>query len=158
MSNMEARMYEALHSDFGLKREWLGKKVTDRGVTYTITGLNPRSKKFPVTTNTGVRFSAEYLAALITDDVDSFRKKRDVKFQKELQRELKEARADFLTGHKLSSIPKEWLDKTFKQGRKTYTVVGLRHSFSHPIVVTDNNGKVFYFGTDAVRAVLSAAA
>jgi hypothetical protein len=152
---MDAKMYETFHSEFGLKAEWLGKTFKDeKGVAYTITGLNPRSKKFPVLTNTGTSFSAPYLIALLTNSVDQYQKKLRDAYQKKVEKELKNARANFATQSKLIGVPKAWLDKTFRYGRKVYTIVGITSERRYPIVAQSNDGKVRFFAADYAKELL----
>ena len=149
---MEAKMYQTLCTDFGLKPEWLGKTVKDtNGKTYTIAGLNPRSAKFPVVMKEGIRMSVDYLTALMTGTVDDYAQKRKDDYEKKMRKELKAARADFPRYCKSFNIPESWLDKTFKHGRKTYTIVGITFSGRYPVVTNTESGKVMYFTSDLVR-------
>jgi hypothetical protein len=48
VESKEAATYKQLCGSYQLQPEWLGKTYKFRGHTYTVTGLNPRSYKFPV--------------------------------------------------------------------------------------------------------------
>lgn len=151
-NTMDAKMYTAFCSDFDLKPEWLGKKFTDeRGETHTITGLNPRSKKFPVVTDTGTSFSSDYLTALLTNSVDKYEQKQRNAFQKEQEKMLKAARSRFASECSFYGVPKTWLDKAFKYGRKVYTIVGIDAGRRYPVVARSNDGKVMFFAADLVK-------
>jgi hypothetical protein len=158
-TTMEAKMYQTLCTDFGLKPEWLGKTVKDtNGKTYTIAGLNPRSTKFPVVMKEGIRMSVDYLTALMTNSVDGFKQKQQSDFEKKVQKELKQARANFPNYSKSFNIPESWLDKTFRNGRKVYTIVGLSSDWRYPVVGTDEKGKITYFSPELVRQSMGAEA
>jgi hypothetical protein len=152
----EARMYTAFCSDFNLKPEWLGKTFTDgKGKTYTISGLNPRSKKFPVVTEEGLRFNADYVIALLTNTLYDLEQKRKNAHAKKTAKMLKEARAEFPAMAKLLNIPATWLDKSFKHGRKVYTLVGWSSEKSRfPMVAQAQDGKVLFFTEDAIRELI----
>jgi hypothetical protein len=153
-------MYTTFCSGFNLKPEWLGKTFTDeKGGTYTITGLNPRSKKFPVVTKEGARFSADYVIALLTNTLDDLKKKRKHEHAKETAKMLEKARAEFPEMARLFNIPAEWLDKSFKYGRKVYTLVGYcSEKPRFPIVAQAQDGKVLFFTEDAIRQLIGKAA
>lgn len=156
-TTMEAKMYTTLCVDFGLKPEWLGKTVKDtNGKTYTIAGLNPRSTKFPVVMKEGIRMNVDYLTALMTNTVEDYAQKRKSEFEKKVQKELKEACANFPKYSKALNIPESWLDKTFKYGRKVYTIVGLSFEGRYPVVGTDEKGKITYFSPELVRESMGA--
>ncbi len=44
----EANNFKLYAADYGLDPEDLGRKFTDRGQVFTITGINPRRPKFPI--------------------------------------------------------------------------------------------------------------
>jgi hypothetical protein len=48
VESKEAATYKQLCGAYNLQPEWLGKTFKFRGHTYTVTGLNPRSHKYPV--------------------------------------------------------------------------------------------------------------
>jgi len=159
---MNKKMYEALHSDFGLKLEWLGKSSKDGDKTYTITGLNPRFKKFPVlatkTTSRNphsreVLLSAPYVVALMTNSLEKYEKQQKDASQKKDALMLKEARKNFALAENYG-IPKTWLDQTFQYGRKTYTIVGFNGVRKHPIVTQTDNGKIWFFDADYTKKLL----
>jgi hypothetical protein len=152
---MDKKMYEAFHSDFGLKAEWLGKEVEHNGKTYTITGLNPRSKKFPVITNNGeTLFSAPLVVALMTNSLEKYEKQRKDARQKEKEQKLKDWRANFSQWAQAYGVPKTWLGRTFKHGRTVYTIVGLDTKRKYPVVVQTNDGRFKLVATESVKGLL----
>jgi hypothetical protein len=122
---VEQKAYKLFCTDYKLKPEWLGKTFRDRGVTYTITGLSIRSKRFPVLTDGGTRFNAEYVRGLITGDMDAIEKER----QEKREQGYKQARKDYSSMGFAYGLDKPWLDKTFidKHGQ-TWRIDGLRVS------------------------------
>ncbi len=155
---MEGKMYTTFCADFGLKPEWLGKTVKDNGKAYTVAGLNPRSPKYPVVMREGIRMSADYLIALMTNSADKYEKKRKNDYEKKVERELKQVRSAFPSSSKLFDIPESWLGKSFNYGRKVYTIVGITLSGRFPVVTQANDGKVMYFAADLVRESMAKAA
>lgn len=122
--SQEQRAYASFCADFKLKPEWFGKTFEHRGKTYTITGLNIRSKRFPVMTEGGTRFNADYLRALMTGDMASIEKELLQKRQAEYQK----AREDYLSMGFAYGLDKSWLDKTFVRDGQTWRIDGLRPS------------------------------
>jgi hypothetical protein len=91
---MERLAYTTYCKDFKLKPEWLDKTVKNKeGKTYTIVGLNLRSKNYPVVTKEGVRLNADYLRGLMTGDMAAIEKEREQAHE----REYKNARQDYPT-------------------------------------------------------------
>jgi hypothetical protein len=155
--SMEARMYTTFCSDFNLKPEWLGKTFTnEKGKAYTVSGLNPRSKKFPVLTKEGTQFNGDYLIAIMTNTLDKLEQKRKDAHEKKTAAMLKKARATFPVMSKTYNIPATWLDKTFKHGRKVYTLVGWSdEKLRFPFVAQANDGKVLFFSEELIRELTS---
>jgi hypothetical protein len=151
--SMNEKMYTTFCTDFGLKPEWLGKTVTDeKGKTFTISGLNPRSKKFPVLTKEGMQFNAEYVAALFTGTVDKLEAKRKKAHEKKTAAMLKKARAAFSSVPSYHGVPPSWLDKTFRHGRRTFTLIGYTdEKLNFPFVARAADGKVLFFTSDYIR-------
>ena len=141
---------------FGLKPEWLGKTFKDdKGRTFTVVGLNINSKKFPVVTKEGVSFNADYFKMLMTGDQTAYEQGLEEKLQKRLQ----ETRQTYLKFGESYGLKKEWLDKTFAEGRYQYTIVGLAFGRTRTKVVTRrNDGRVFDWPANAIANKLKAAA
>src|SRR5262245_31015079 len=118
--NLERIAFKNYCGEFKLKPEWLDKTFEDRGKKYTIIGLNLRSMKFPVLTDGGVRFNADYVRGLITGDMVSIEKERE----KQRGMQYQQAREDY-TRYCLSyDLEKTWLDKTFVDRGRTYRIDG----------------------------------
>jgi len=159
-NSTEARMYQTFCNDFGLKPEWLGKEFVYKGETYTIIGLNPRKKKFPVLTegNGDVSFSAGFTIAVLTNTVDAYNKKRDDDFNNKTAKMLKDARKKFLSDAEFYDVPKTWLDKTISFKRKLYTIIGIKGNTRYPIVTKScSDGRTMFFTVDCVKEALAAA-
>lgn len=141
---------------FGLKPEWLGKTFKDdKGQKFTVVGLNINSKRFPVVTKEGTSFKADYFKMLMTGDKKAFANERE----KEQQQLLKEARQTYLKFGDFNGVKKQWLDKTFIQGRHQYTIVGLEFGRSRTNVVTRrDDGRVFYWPAEGIINRMKAAA
>jgi hypothetical protein len=147
----ESKAYTAFCDEFDLKPEWLGKSFKCDGETLTITGLNIRSKKFPVTTNSGSSFSADFVRGLMTGDPDLFLKMK----QKEKQEKLEQARADYTTGCFAYGLKKEWLDWTFVYEKKTFRIDGLfPNARRFNVVCWGEDNKVHVFQSDVVAKLM----
>jgi hypothetical protein len=143
MITIDEVLYKELCEQFGLKREWLGKTFEDKGTTYTIVGLNPRSKRYPVKTTFGngqnATWNATYVAGRMGGNLAELRKAEQAK-----QRE--EDRANYKRLASLFGLKPEWLDQQFTFKTRTMTVVGLapnRRRF--PVVAADEHGKISLF-------------
>jgi hypothetical protein len=152
----EARMYTTFCSDFNLKPEWLGKTFTDHtGRVYTITGLNPRSKKHPVVTSDGTSFSAEYLIAVLTNTVDKLLQKSKAAHEKKFEAMLKTAAIQLPAMAKLYDIPAESLNKPFQYKRTTYTLIGWTDTKRRfPFIAKSASGQVMFFTSDGISELL----
>ena len=150
---MESIAYTSLCSVFNLKPEWLGKTFKDeKGKSYTISGLNIRSKKFPVLTKEGVRFNADYLRGLMTGDSKLFER-----IQKEKHDEkLRQARKDYKQNCILYGLDKSWLDKTFVDRGTTYRIDGVRLGARRfNILCRKENNDVTFFQSEYVVKLMN---
>jgi hypothetical protein len=116
----ERQAYKTWGASLGLKPEWLGSTFTHKDETFTITGLNSRSEKFPVqATNASGQvygFPATLVVGSMTGDVDNafkekYRKAYLDSFQSRLVKEWK-----------------DWLDKPFQFKGEEVKAVGLVES------------------------------
>lgn len=166
---MQERMFTTFAADFGLKPEWLGKKIIHRDQTYTVVGLNTRSKRFPVLTDRGTSFSADYTAALITNTLDEYGKKNIETHKKKTAKMLKDARENFAERVKYLNHPTTWLklDQTFNYKRRgarrlpaqLFTVVGYREGRTqYPIVAQTTTDEISYFNPDFLKQLLASKA
>jgi hypothetical protein len=155
---MDRLAYTNYCKEFKLKPEWLDQAVTDRGKTYTIVGLNIRSKKFPVITKEGIRFNADYVRGLMTGDMATIEKEREQKREKEYQ----QARKDYPTWCRYHGLDESWLDKTFVFRFFTYRIEGLltNRRTKYPVVArrTNGEGKIQLFQADHVAELMKKAA
>jgi hypothetical protein len=55
-------------------------------------------------------------------------------------------------------LKKEWLDKTFRDGRHDYTVVGYAPGKTNCIVTKRDDGKTYYWSVEAVKQHMKTAA
>jgi hypothetical protein len=157
VESVEARMYTTFCADFNLRPEWLGKTFTDHKDTYTITGLNPRSKKFPVTVSGGkyTSFKADYVIAYMTNTLDKLDKKNNDADAKKDAAMVKEARVAFPTMAKLFGLEPSWLDKVIDVRGEKYTIAGLNSDRSKfPVVLINSKGEVKGFTAEGVRMLL----
>jgi hypothetical protein len=150
---MESIAYTSFCSAFNLKPEWLGKTFKDeKGRSHTITGLNIRSRKFPVLTKEGIRFNADYLRGLLTGDSKLFDR-----VQREKHKEkLKQARQDYKGNCFLYGLEPSWLDKTFVDRGTTYRIDGVRlgaRRFS--VLCRKQNDDVTYFNSEYVTKLMN---
>jgi hypothetical protein len=150
----EQKLYTLLCEDFKLKPEWLGKTFRDsKGRAFTITGLNPRSKTYPVLTNTGTQFNADYVRGLITGDMASIDKER----QQKHELEYKQARKDYPIYCDGYGLKPSWLDKTFVEHGQTWRIDGLKlSSRKYPVLVrsTQNSKTTYFFSSDYVITLM----
>jgi len=120
---MEGAAYTQFCSIFNLEPEWLGKAFKDKdGRSYTVTGLNIRSRKFPVLTTEGVKFSADYFRGIMTGDPKLFERLQKERHEKK----LRQARKDYKANCIFYGLEKSWLDKTFVDRGTTYRIDGVR--------------------------------
>jgi hypothetical protein len=119
---MEGIAYKSFCSQFGLKPEWLGRTFENRGKTYTITGLNIRSRNFPVQTKEGSSFNAVYIQGLMSGDSKLFERTQKAKHEEK----LKQARKNYPSNCWLFNLEKSWLDETFTYRGSTYRIDGVR--------------------------------
>ena len=150
---MERIAYQTYCKDFKLKPEWLDKKVrNEKGKTYTIIGLNIRSKRFPVTTKEGPRLNADYLRGLMTGDMDSIKEERE----QEREKEYKQARKDYRKYAQDYGLEKSWLDQTLVSGRTTYRIDGLivNRRTKYPVLVRKPDGLVSFFSTYGITELM----
>ena len=149
---MESMAYTSFCNVFNLKPGWLGKTFKDqKGKSYTISGLNIRSKKFPILTKEGVRFNADYLRGLMTGDTKLFER-----LQKEKHAaELKQTRKDYKTNCWLFDLEKSWLDKTFVSKGTTYRIDGVRiNARRFNVVCRKENNDVSFFQSEYVAKLM----
>jgi hypothetical protein len=146
---MESIAYTSFCSMFNLNPEWLGRTFENRGKTYTISGLNIRSKKFPVLTKEGVRFNADYLRGLMTGDSKLFERIQKEKYDKKLQ----QARKDYDGECLFFGLERHWLDKTLVHKGTTYRIDGLLTSARRFNVVCrkPNNDTVRFHAEDVAK-------
>jgi hypothetical protein len=124
--------YEQMCQQFGLKPEWLDKTFQAKGKTYTIVGLNIRSKRFPVlvtydstytigdntkTVKSHGAWNATHVIGFMTGNLDGELKKANEKRLAEERKNWSMAAA--------FGLKTEWLDRTFKHRHNTVTIVGL---------------------------------
>jgi hypothetical protein len=151
---LEKIAYEQMCQQFELKPEWLGKTFTDRGETYTIVGLNIRSKRFPVVT-TVVRstsgqsytcrpaWNATHIIGLMTG------KPTEVHAEANAKR-LAQERANWSMAGAFG-LKSEWLDKTFTFRNSPVTIVGLAPTRRrYPVVGKNKWGDIAYYPLETV--------
>lgn len=149
---MESIAYMSFCGAFNLKPEWLDKTFKDeKGNSYTITGLNIRSRKFPVLTKEGVNFNADYLRGILTGDSKLFervqKEKRDEK--------LKQAREDYKGNCIFYGLEKSWLDKTFVDRGTTHRIDGVRLGARRfNVLCRKENNDATYFHPDYVAKLM----
>jgi hypothetical protein len=150
---MESIAYTSFCGVFNLKSEWLGKTFKDeKGNSYTITGLNIRSKKFPVLTKEGIRFNADYLRGLLTGDSKLFERVQREKHNEK----LKQARKDYKGNCFLYSLEPSWLDKTFVERGTTYRIDGVRLGARRfNVLCRKENNEVTYFNSEYVAKLMN---
>jgi hypothetical protein len=148
---MESIAYTSFCSMFDMKPEWLGRTFENRGKTYTISGLNIRSKKFPVLTKEGAQFSAVYIRGLMTGDPKLFEKTQ----QANRDEKLKQARIDYKTNCFLYVLEPSWQDETFVFKGTTYRIDGLlTNSRRYNIVCRKENNDPSYFPAELVLRLM----
>jgi hypothetical protein len=149
---MESIAYASFCSAFNLKPEWLGRTFQDnKGRSYTITGLNIRSKKFPVLTKEGIRFNADYLRGLMTGDSKLFERLQKEKHDQK----LKQARKDYKRNCFLFDLEPSWLDKTFVHRGTTYRIDGVRlRARRFNVLCRKENNEVSCFHGDYVAKLM----
>lgn len=150
----ESKAYTAFCSAFNLKPEWLSRTFKDeKGRSYTITGLNIRSKKFPVMTKEGSSFNADYVRGLMTGDPELFKRLGKEKHEKK----LKQARQDYKGYCDLYGLNKSWLDKTFVERGTTYRTDGIRLGARRfNVLCRKENNDATFFTAEYVTKLMNA--
>jgi hypothetical protein len=163
---LERIAYEQMCGQFGLKPEWLGKTFFDKGTTYTIVGLNIRSKRFPVRTSyeisytgdktksitTRCAWNATHVAGRMGDNLAKL-------LNDEQAQKRKQERADYQALASAYGLKPEWLDKQFAYKGRKVTVVGLApNRRRYPVVGRDERGTIRLYPIETVTKALSAAA
>lgn len=155
---LEEIAYKQLCTQYGLQPKWLGKTFRDKNDTYTIVGLNLRSKRYPVVT-TGMRngvttrgaWNAAYVIGLMTGDLDGARAEA-------AEKRLVEERKNWsmATAYGLKSA---WLDQTFLFRNQPVTIIGLAPARRrYPVVGKDAHGQIKYYPSEFVVKALTPAA
>jgi hypothetical protein len=164
---LERIAYEQMCSQYGLKPEWLGKTFTDKGKTYTIVGLNIRSKRFPVRTTyestyevgnktrtqtLDCSWNATYIAGHMGGNLNKLLKaEKDAKSKQE--------REDYKKLAVLFGLEADWLDKEFNFRWQKITIVGLApNRRKYPVVGRDVSGKTRLYTVDSVVSAMKAKA
>jgi hypothetical protein len=146
-------IYEQMCQQYGLKPEWLGKQFQHEGETYTIAGLNIRSKRFPVVITGGkyIAMSTDFIVGAMTDDMAGAQ-----------ARAMEKRRVEERTNWKLASaygLKPEWLDKTFTFRNSPVTIIGLAPTRRrYPIAGKNAWGDINYYPLDTVLKSFMAAA
>jgi hypothetical protein len=155
LETVERQAYKLWGSSFGLKPEWLGQTFTHKGEVFTITGLKPRSAKFPVQAvnakGATFGFPATSVVGYMTGDVDGAYEEK--------------YRKAYLESFHSRLVPgwNEWLDKTFQYNGVEAKTVGLLESVgrsSKPDVVIakiisgDRKGKQIGLAIDVFKGVV----
>lgn len=150
---MESIAYTSFCSAFNLKPEWLGKTFKDqKGRSFTITGLNIRSRRFPVLTKEGIRFNADYLRGLMTGDAKLFERAQREKHNEKLKR----ARKDYKGNCFLYGLDPSWLDKTFLHRGTTYRIDGVRLGARRfNVLCRKENNDATYFNPEYVTKLMN---
>jgi hypothetical protein len=160
---LERIAYEQMCGQFGLKPEWLGKTFTDKGKTYTIVGLNIRSKRFPVrvsyettykigeTTKTMTSHSswnATHVAGRMGNNLHEL-------LEDEQAKKREQERDDYKKLAQAFGLKPEWLDQQFTYKWRKVTVVGLApNRRKYPVVGRDERGEIRLYPIETVTKAM----
>jgi len=162
---LERLAYEQMCDQYGLKLEWLGKTFTDdKGKTYTIVGLNLRSKRFPVRTTHEVTYkigdtvktitsksswNATHVAGRMGNNLSEL-------LEDEQAKKRTQEHADYMKLAVAFGLKPEWLDKPFSYKWRKVTIVGLApNRRRYPVVGRDEVGAIRLYPIDTVVKAMS---